>query len=480
MKKKKRLKNKNNSQNVEKNQIQVQDAYSNPLANLGAGADNLAQNVEYPIERKTFDYQTLNSLYRNDWVAGKVIDIVAQDMVKMGIELESEEEPEYIQKFEKYIGKINLKSKILEGLKWGRLYGGAVGVIIIKGQEDRLHKPLDLENIWLGDFKGLLILDRWTGIQPSLTLVENINSTDFGLPKYYKILSGYEQTDDLIDLTVHHSRVVRFTGRELPKIEKISNMYWGMSELERIYYELNKKNNLGSNIESLSFRANLIHRKIDNYEQIINGGNPRVINAFEAQNKILSNNATLFTGVKDELNSLQFSGFDGLDSVYQSFMLDVAGACEIPATRLFGRSPQGMNATGESDLQMYYESIREKQEIFLKPIWDKLLPIIFLSCWGFVPDNYDYSFAPIRQPSEEERKNLAQNVTGSIINAFQSGLISQKVALKELKQSSSYSGMWTNITDEDINNADDIPTEGETDPLGFGGGGMNEEEGMEF
>lgn len=476
MKKKKRIKYKNIAK---QQQNQVQDAYSNPLANLGYGADNLAESIVYPIERKTFDYQTLNSLYRNDWVAGKVIDIVAQDMTKMGIELEVEQEPEYMQKFQKYINKINLQSKLLEGLKWGRLYGGAVGVIIVKNQED-LSKPLDLDNIWLNDFRGLLILDRWTGVSPSLELVTNINSVDFGLPKYYKILTGTQETKDLEELIVHHSRVVRFTGRELPKIEKISNMYWGMSELERIFYELNKKNNLGSNIESLSFRANLIHRKIDNYEQMMFGSNPKVSQSFDAQNKILSNNAMLITGLKDELNSFQFSGFDGMDSVYQSFMLDVAGACEIPATRLFGRSPQGMNSTGESDLQMYYESIREKQEIHLKPIWDKLLPIIFLSSWGFIPDNYSYSFTPIRQPSEEERKNLAQNITGSIINAFQSGLISQKVALKELKQSSSYSGMWTNITDEDINNADDMPTEGETDPLGFGGGGMNEEEGMEF
>ena len=67
-------------------------------------------------------------------------------------------------------------------------------------------------------------------------------------------------------------------------------------------------------------------------------------------------------------------------------MMDVAGAAEIPATKLFGRSPQGFQSTGESDLRNYYEMVAGLQERHLRPALDRLLPVMAMSCWGFLPD----------------------------------------------------------------------------------------------
>ena len=72
--------------------------------------------------------------------------------------------------------------------------------------------------------------------------------------------------------------------------------------------------------------------------------------------------------------------FTGLSDIYDQFMLDMSGAAEIPATKLFGRSPQGLYATGESDLKNYYEMIAQMQERILRPALEKLLPVMALSC----------------------------------------------------------------------------------------------------
>lgn len=50
--------------------------------------------------------------------------------------------------------------------------------------------------------------------------------------------------------------------------------------------------------------------------------------------------------------------------------------------------------------------------------------------------------------------DLASKNTDSVTKAFQAGLISQRTALKELRAQSEITGMWTNITDEDIEKAD--------------------------
>lgn len=61
--------------------------------------------------------------------------------------------------------------------------------------------------------------------------------------------------------------------------------------------------------------------------------------------------------------------------------------------------------------------------------------------------------------------------------AYNAGLISQRTALKELKQQSERTGVWTNITDEDIERASDsVEPPGEMGGM-FGGMGGGETAG---
>jgi hypothetical protein len=43
----------------------------------------------------------------------------------------------------------------------------------------------------------------------------------------------------------------------------------------------------------------------------------------------------------------------------QQINLRMAGGADIPATKLFGQEPAGMNATGESDIRQFYDSAAE-------------------------------------------------------------------------------------------------------------------------
>ncbi len=162
----------------------------------------------------------------------------------------------------------------------------------------------------------------------------------------------------------------------------------------------------------------------------------------------------------DDFQTNQYS-FTGLSEIYDAFMQDISGAAEIPATRLFGRSPAGMNATGESDLINYYDKIAQLQESKMRPMLEKLLPILCMSVFGEVPDDIEIEFNPVAETSEEQRANLIQQSSSAILSVFQGGLISQRTALKELRQSGTALNMWNNITDEDIENAESDVMSGE-------------------
>lgn len=142
-------------------------------------------------------------------------------------------------------------------------------------------------------------------------------------------------------------------------------------------------------------------------------------------------------------------------------------------TKLFGRAPAGMNATGESDLQNYYDSIETKQEDDLRPVLEKLLPVLCLSELGAVPDDLEFQFNPVRRPSDEEKRDLASKGTTSIVEAFNAGVIDHQTALKELRQMSEFTGQWSNITDEMIERASsEFEPAGEELPGGMGAMGF--------
>lgn len=428
------------------------DAFSNPLARLGYGTPNLMEYTEYSKTNFTAEYNTLTALYRENWIVKRIVDVVAEDMTKNWYSIKSQISPESKKKIARLEAKTAVRAKVLEGLKWGRLYGGAAAVVVIEGQEDMLDQPLNYDLIMPGSFKGLIVVDRWSGISPSAELVENISDPDFGLPKYYTVADesfGF-------GVRVHHSRIIRFIGRPLPNIEAQSEQYWGTSELEHVYSELKKYDNTSYNIAALVFSANLKVYQMEGYDQL-GTLNPQALKDLYAvlslMNWMRSSQGMQIIGPKDVFSTHQYS-FSGLSDIYEMFMLDISGAAAIPVTKLFGRSPAGMNATGESDMANYYDSIEEQQEATLRPMLDRLLPIMCISEFGAIPDDLEFEFEPVRRPSEEEKKNILTQTTTAIVSTFQAGIISQQIALKELRESSRATGMWNNISDEDIEKAD--------------------------
>ena len=79
--------------------------------------------------------------------------------------------------------------------------------------------------------------------------------------------------------------------------------------------------------------------------------------------------------------------------------LNLCGASHYPMTKLFGRSPAGMNATGESDLKNYYDYVDSQREAKVRPVLQKLLPVLAMSAWGTVPDDLDFTLDVYKRQS---------------------------------------------------------------------------------
>lgn len=142
--------------------------------------------------------------------------------------------------------------------------------------------------------------------------------------------------------------------------------------------------------------------------------------------------------------------FTGLQDVYDAMCLDLAGASRIPVTKLFGRSPAGMDATGESDLINYYDYVDTLRESVLRPILERVLPVAYLSVWGAVPEDVEISFPSLWTPTAKDVAEIALKKSQAIRDMFQAGLLAADTAQKELKKLGEETGMFGGITDVEI------------------------------
>ena len=444
------------------------DAFTNVAARMGYGTPNLAEGADYVLYRLSFDYWLLITLYENHWISRRIVDTPAQDMVRAWPTINSDLPPEDLTRMDKCLMKTRSKGAILTALKWARLFGGAGALIVIDGQENQLEEPLDLKNVEPGSFRGLVPFDRWSGISPSGDIEYDFERpSDFNLPKFYRV-----RQPGGTNFQVHASRILRFTGPTVPTPELEAHSWWGISSLAPAYEEIRKRDNLSWSLLSVMMRASILGIRFKELAQALSGAgmNQVALQAFyarmEAINHTLSSQSLVVLPEEGGFESV-INPMTGYAEVYQQFQLDIAGAANLPVSRLFGRTITGLAQSNDADERLYEERIALEQEESLRPQLEKLYPVIAMSELGEVPKDMDISFPSVRVLTEEEKSTLAKTTTDNIVALVNAGLLTKPQALKELKQQSDLTGVFTNLTDDDIQAAE---REEELNP----GGGLGE------
>jgi hypothetical protein len=174
--------NDNSAPKASKPTGKAKDSFQNFALKLGMGTNNAVSDSTYGFNPVTRLRLLLEWIYRGSWIAGAAVDSVADDMTQAGIEIRSDLEPDQVEELEHLADELAIWPAIGETVKWGRLYGGAIGVYMIDGAD--YSKPLDIERVGENTFRGILPMDRWM-VYPSL-----FDLVDTPGPHYGLLLSG--------------------------------------------------------------------------------------------------------------------------------------------------------------------------------------------------------------------------------------------------------------------------------------------------
>lgn len=432
----------------------TKDSFQNFAARVGLGAGNQHDQSTYGFNFTSRDRLKLEAMYRSSWVVGQVVDVVAEDMTREGITLRGMDSPEDVEEINQELDRLEIWDNLSDTIKWSRLYGGAIAVMLIDGQN--VSTPLNVNTVGKDQFKGLLVLDRWM-VLPDLQDLVTEYGPDYGKPKYYDVITD---SVGLCNQRIHYSRVIRMDGISLPYWQSIAENLWGQSVIERLEDRLTIFDSATLGAGQLVYKAHLRTYKIKGLRDIIATGGRAfdgLVKQIEHIRLWQSNEGMTLMDAEDEFEAHSYS-FSGLNDILLQFGQQLSGATQIPLVRLFGQSPAGLNATGESDLSNYYDNINQQQERRLRTPLHTLLAVVSLSVLGKpLPKTFKFDFASLWQMDDEKKASIANSVADAITKVEDSGLISRKTALKELRQSSEVTGIFSHITDEEIEDADDDP-----------------------
>ena len=348
---------------MENNKQVRADGYVNVLNKYGTPQDN---STAYQFQHGGLVPDMLLTMhYEQNGLFAKIIDSPAEEAIKHGFELDIDN-PDAETLLCDALDALEWEQKAATAIKWARLYGGAVIVMLID-DGGGLDEPLNRDAI--KGIDGMRVYERAI-VQPDWT------AAIYGLPQHYTVtsISGY--------FRVHQSRCLVFKNGVLPEhTVNAQYRFWGLPEYLRIRNELREcltSHGLAVKLLDRSVQAIYTMKGLANL-LITDEGEDLVLRRLQLIDKargILNSIAIDADGENYDFKSVTFAG---VKEIIDTTCNMLSAVTNIPQTVLFGRSPAGMNATGQGDLENYYNLCERIQKMMLYGNLKKLSEIIFIA-----------------------------------------------------------------------------------------------------
>lgn len=373
-------------------------------ANLFTGRGNAKYDNTMSDKLVTEDTLTESDnrvLYRSGF-GRRIVDRPASDMTREWFKISGDTDGA-INKF--LINNLDAKTKFKEAITWANVFGGSIIVMGIDDGtrvENPLEEPLNENNIQSVDF--LRVYDRWRAVVSSEQYYNEPGHAKFGQPQFYRVTPL--EPVSVESFLVHESRVLRFDGPLTDALIKSINGWWNDSIYQLVFRQLSNLDSAHRSVRSILDDFIQIILQIDNLQGMIAGGQEDLvkkrINILDMSRHVM--NMVMLDS--KENYSKESSSVAGLADLVQEISQAVSAVTGIPVTLLFGRSPAGMNSTGDADIRLYYDEIANRQQEKIVPQLNKLISIVMRATEGPTKgkeiEDWNTSPNPLWQPTEKE------------------------------------------------------------------------------
>lgn len=352
------------------------DGYVNMMNKYGTSKDT-TEGYRFRAEPVVPD-ELLTMYYEGNGLFAKIIDTPAEEAIKHGFTLESTKDQKIEDFYTEALDELDWEETAMTAIRWARLFGGSIAVMMINDGRG-IDEPLDWRNVRSID--DIRVYDR-SVIQPDYQSMFSYDPRDpfrtrgsrLGMPEFYHVTSRTGS------FTVHDSRCLVFQNGILPE-NTTNSIYqlWGIPEYVRINRAIRDAEVAhGSATKLLDRSVQAVYKMKDLAAELATEeGEDRVLRRLQTIDMArgLLNSITIDSEGEDyDFRQFQFSG---VSDVIDSTCNFLSALTSIPQTILFGRSPAGMNATGDADLENWYNYLERIQKRMVKKNLRYLLSVIF-------------------------------------------------------------------------------------------------------
>lgn len=294
------------------------------------------------------------------------------------------------------------------------IYGRAQMYIQVKGQTDDMgrQKPLMIDE---GGGIGKGELQDLVPIEPYWTTPYSYNASyperaDFYVPQSWYVMGR----------KTHTTRLLPFISREVPDLLKPAYNFGGISMSQLMEPYINMWLRTRKSVNDLINIFSIVTLATDMNATLAGGDGADVIARMKLFTQTRSNSGAMLVNKNTEELSMQNVPLGTLDKLQAQAQEHMAAPCHIPLIKLFGVVPTGLNATGEGEIQIWYDFVRACQENLFGPQMDIVLKLVQLDLYGSVDDSIGYEWVPLDEPTAKEKAEERKS------NADEAGVLIDK------------------------------------------------------
>ncbi len=426
------------------------DGWANVITGLGTGRDKSTGGTLVAAVPNT-DYTKFQNLFYTDDLAATAAELPAREMVRAWIsvvandpgtlddngrqgspdgEVSTEEVVSLGNKILSRLEELGAQTAVFESIVWSRVFGGSLLFMEIDDgggdDPDSLAQPLNEATIQ--SFSGLVVYDRFE-VRVAKRYGVSVSLTKLGTPEIYEIIPS-AQSSGSPPVLVHETRFIRFDGVLTNRRRMRDNDGWSDSIYGRTEHLLRDYGQSWLGIANMIQDFAQAVFKIKGLAAALASDQDDLV---MKRVKILDMCRSVARAVPLDADGEEFerkqTPVSGLADLVDRFSIRLAAAFRMPVTLLFGQSPAGQNATGESDISFFYDQISANQETSLRPKLERLIRLLLLSkdgpTNGVEPEDWSFVFNALFQLTELEQATLRKTQAETDKTYIDSGVLDE-------------------------------------------------------
>ena len=297
----------------------------------------------------THDYripeQYLENLYQQSWIAKRIVSLPVETAMMNGFSLKLKNKNDE-KKFWDAWEELKLNDLIIDTQKFADVYGSSV--ILLKNKNEDPSKPYK-------NFKNLEFIQVQYPFYKPMPNTNDMYETD-------KIVF------ELLNIEADLQNIAVFYGEKCIKRLSPQFKYFGMSVYQNLWKAIISDDLITTAVANMIYRSSTPVYKSKGFSKLVeSGGSSLLLSKIETMEASRGIFGAIVQDTEDDFKMVGTT-LAGLHELDRRSAERLCGAVGYPATLILGKSPDGMNATGEHDEKLLHTAIKRYQRKMREPV----------------------------------------------------------------------------------------------------------------